>query len=62
MTRYYLNLKFTNLDNSLYTNYQAVMQIEIVSDDISHAHLLGQRWMKVMDADEYQLVEMYKES
>jgi hypothetical protein len=38
------------------------MQIEIITDDISHAHLLGQRWMKVMDADEYQLVKMYKVS
>jgi hypothetical protein len=62
MTRYYLTLKFNNLDNSLYTDQQAAMQIEILSDDISHARLLAERFRKVMDADDYKLVEMYKES
>ena len=62
MTRYHVTLKFGNLDNSLYTDYQAAMQIEILSDDISHAHLLAQRWQKVMDADDYKLVELYKET
>lgn len=61
MIRYCLTLKFGNLDNSLYTDYQAAMQTEILSDDISHAHLLAERWKKVMDADDYKLVEMYKE-
>ena len=62
MTRYTLTLKFGNLDNSLYTDYQAAMQIEILSDDVGHAHLLAQRWKRVMDADDYKLVELYKEA
>ena len=62
MTRYYLTLKFNNLDNSLYTDQQAAMQIEILSDDIGHAKLLAERFRKVMDADDYKLVEMYKEA
>ena len=62
MTRYTLTLKFGNLDNSLYTDYQAAMQIEILSDDVGHAHLLAQRWRTVMDADDYKLVELYKEA
>jgi hypothetical protein len=62
MTRYYLTLKFNNLDNSLFTDYQAATQMEILSDDLSHAHLMAQRWVKVMDADDYKLVELYKEA
>lgn len=62
MTRYILTLKFGNLDNFMSTKQQAAMQIEILSDDIGHAELLAERFRKVMDADDYKLVEMYKES
>ena len=53
MQTYKVILQFTNLDNSLYTDDQARMSINIESDSYSHAYLLAQRFAKVMDADTF---------
>lgn len=58
MKRYKVELMFTNLDNSLYTDDEAAMCIEIKSDTYSHAYLLGQRLCKVLEADYFDLVEI----
>lgn len=55
MKIYRVILLFKNLDNSLYTDWQANMAFEIQSDDVGHAHLLAERLRKVMDADEYKV-------
>jgi len=59
--KYTVTLHFTNLDNFMGTDEQASMTIAINADDERHANLLAQRLQKVMDADHYQLVKMYKE-
>lgn len=53
MQTYTVTLQFTNLDNSLYTDDQARMNIKIESDSYSHAYLLAQRFARVMDADAF---------
>ena len=58
MRKYKVTLLFTNLDNSLFTDFQAKMSYEIESDDYSHAYLLGQRLTEVMDADQFTLDEL----
>jgi len=55
MKIYKVILTFTNLDNSLYTDAQATMLVEITADDYYHADLLAHRLKKVMDADHYEL-------
>ena len=55
MKFYQVELVFTNLDNSLYTNAQASMTVEIRADDLTHANLLAERLRKVHDADHYIL-------
>lgn len=58
MRKYKVTLLFTNLDNSLYTDFQAKLSYDIESDDYSHAVMLAQRLAKVMDADQYDIDEM----
>ena len=58
MRKYKVTLLFTNLDNSLFTNWQAKMSYDIESDDYSHALLLAQRLVKVMEADHYDIDEI----
>jgi hypothetical protein len=55
MKKYKVTLLFTNLDNSLYTDFQAKLSYDIESDDYSHAYLLAQRLCKVMDADHFDI-------
>ena len=58
MKTYKVELLFTNLDNSLYTDDGAAMCIEIKSDTYSHAYLLGQRLCKLLEADQFNLEEV----
>jgi hypothetical protein len=55
MRKYKVTLLFTNLDNSLYTDFQAKLMYDIESDDYSHAYMLAQRLSKVMDADQFDI-------
>ena len=55
MKTYKIVLKFTNLDNSLYTAAQAAMTMEIQADDYTHAYLMAERLKKTFDADDYTL-------
>ena len=57
MKSYKVTLLFTNLDNTLFTDWQAKMSFDIESDDYSHAVLLAKRLAKVMDADQFDLDE-----
>ena len=57
MKKYKVVLKFENLDNSLYTDFQAKVSFDIESDDYSHAYLVAQRLQKVLDADAFSLDE-----
>ena len=57
MRSYKVTLLFDNLDNSLFTDHQATMSIDIQSDDYSHAYLLAQRFCKVMEADSFDIDE-----
>lgn len=56
MKIYSVKLEFINLDNSLFTDAQADMMVEIRADDEEHAYLLAERLKKVFDAD-YVFVE-----
>ena len=58
MRKYKVTLLFTNLDNSLFTDFQAKMSYDVETDDYSHAMLLAQRLCKVMDADQFDLDEI----
>jgi len=53
MKIYKITLFFGNLDNSLYTDYQATMTFEVQADHKSHAELLAQRLEKTLKADNY---------
>jgi len=55
MRKYKVTLLFTNLDNSLYTDFQAKLMYDIESDDYSHAMMLAQRLAKVMEADHFDI-------
>jgi hypothetical protein len=55
MQSYKVTLKFTNLDNSLYTTAQASMVMDIQADDYGHAYLMAERLKKTFDADEYEI-------
>ena len=57
MTAYKVTLQFTNLDNSLYTDDQASMSIDIGADSYHHAYLLAQRFARVMEADTFDIDE-----
>ena len=57
MKKYTITLKFTNLDNSLYTDAQASFVQEISADDYTHAYLLAERLKRVFDADDYTIDE-----
>ncbi len=57
MKPYKVTLYFTNLDNSLFTHWQASMSYDIESDDYSHAIMLARRLQKVMDADRFDIDE-----
>jgi len=57
MRKYKVTLLFTNLDNSLYTDFQAKLSYDIESDDYSHAYMLSQRLAKVMEADHFDIDE-----
>ena len=57
MKKYTVNLLFTNLDNSLFTDWQAAMSYEIETDHYSHAHLLAERLQKLMEADNFTISE-----
>jgi hypothetical protein len=58
MKAYKVTILFTNLDNSLYTDFQAKVKYDIESDDYSHAYLLAQRLAKVLDADQFDIEEL----
>jgi len=55
MKIYKVTLLFNNLDNSLYTDHQATVLVEIKSDTEDHAHLLACKLRDVYDADDYEL-------
>lgn len=57
MKTYDVKLLFTNLDNTLFTDEQAEMTVEIKADNYQHAYLLAQRLSKVMDSDTFDLIE-----
>lgn len=57
MKKYKVTFYFTNLDNSLYTDYQASTSMDIESDDYSHVYLLAERMQKVFDADDFRIYE-----
>jgi hypothetical protein len=58
MKQYKLEIFFTNLDNSLYTNEEASMTMDIKADDYAHAIMLALRTINVFDADHYNLEEI----
>jgi hypothetical protein len=58
MTTYKLELFFTNLDNSLYTNEAASVTMDIKADNEAHAYMLANRFKQVFDADHYFLEEV----
>ena len=55
MKTYKVKLKFTNLDNSLYTDSQASMTFDVEADDYTHAYLLAERLKNTFDADEFYI-------
>ncbi len=55
MKFYQVELVFTNLDNSLYTDVQASMTIEIRAGDVNHAKILAEKLRKLHEADYYNL-------
>lgn len=57
MIPYKLKLIFTNLDNSLYTDEQAHLLLDIEADDEYHAHMLARLLTGVNQADRYELIE-----
>ena len=57
MKAYKLEIFFTNLDNSLYTDEEASMTLDIKADNYAHAVMLALRTLKVFDADRYTLDE-----
>jgi hypothetical protein len=57
MKSYKLEIFFTNLDNSLYTNEAASMSMDITAGDYAHAVMLALRTVKIFDADHYTLEE-----
>lgn len=57
MKQYKVKAIFVNLDNSLYTDEQAAMFIDIEADDEYHAHMLAKLIMRTYQADKYELVE-----
>jgi hypothetical protein len=57
MKSYKLEIFFTNLDNSLYTDEAASMTMDIKAGDYAHAVMLALRTTKVFDADHYTLDE-----
>jgi hypothetical protein len=58
MKAYKLELFFTNLDNSLYTNEAASVTMDIKADNEAHAYMLASRFKQVFDADHYVLEEV----
>ena len=58
MKAYKLEIFFTNLDNSLYTDEEASMTMSITADNYAHAVMLALRTMRVFDADRYDLEEV----
>ena len=55
MKQYKLTLYFDNLDNFMDTHDQARAQFTVESDSYSHAVLLASRFLKVFEADRYDL-------
>ena len=55
MTQYKLTLYFDNLDNYMGTEDQARAQFTVEADSYSHAVLLAARFIKVFDADRWDL-------
>lgn len=55
MKSYKVTLMFTNLDNYMGTDHQASIDIDIKSDDISHAYLLAERLQRLYDADNFSV-------
>jgi len=55
MKSYKVTLMFTNLDNFMGTVEQAAMEIDVKSDDLTHAYLLAQRLQKVYEADNFSV-------
>ena len=55
MKTYKVKLKFTNLDNSLYTDSQASMTFDVEADDYTHAYLLAERLKNTFEADEFYI-------
>jgi hypothetical protein len=58
MTKYRVQMFFTNLDNSLYTHEQAVWHTTIDADDYTHADLLVERFRKMLDGDHFIIEEV----
>lgn len=48
---YEIELYFTNLDNSLYTDSEAILSLQFRADDRQHADLLEQHLQRVFQAD-----------
>ena len=57
MKQYKITVHFENLDNSLYTGEGAAVVFNVESDDLYHAHLLGEHLQKTLKADCYSLDE-----
>ena len=55
MQTYKVTLSFDNLDNFMGTDHQASVDIDIKSDDLSHAYLLAQRLQRVYEADNFSV-------
>lgn len=53
MKQYKVEIFFTNIDNSLYTDEQASVTMDIKADNSAHAIMLAERLRKVFDADHY---------
>lgn len=58
MTAYKVELFFTNIDNSLYTNESASVTMDVKADNEAHAIMLASRFRQVFDADYYVLEEV----
>ena len=55
MKQYRLTLYFDNLDNYMGTEDQARAHFTVEADSYSHAVLLAMRFLRVFDADRYDL-------
>jgi hypothetical protein len=55
MRSYRLTIYFDNLDNFLGTDAQARAHFTIEADNYSHAVLLASRFLRVFDADRWDL-------